>query len=124
MTRSIRSRFAIMILCATLVVTVCFGVATVPSYAKDNSNITYSQIKEGRSYELDEASFIYKGPDKDYGIVNRASLNPSTKKHAVSGITKAKLKKGTVVTCLDKRNKWIKIPSGWIRYTSDTFTRA
>ena len=71
------------------------------------------KIKAGYNYRLTKALCVRKGPGKKYKIKKRSSLSASAKKYAMSG-TKAKFKKGTVVTCLQKKGDWMRVPSGWI----------
>ena len=104
-----------MAMCIIFVVMQCCCISTATSYAeihKTKSN--YAHIQIGSSYKLNRDRTIYKGPSKDSGKVFRKHLKPSTKKYAIKGRKHARLKKGTVVTCLDKKKNWIRIPSGWI----------
>lgn len=70
-------------------------------------------LKKGNDYKLKKALNVRKGPGTNYAIKNRSQLSKDGQKHAYKQ-KKAKLKKGTVVTCMKVKGKWIKIPSGWI----------
>ena len=78
---------------------------------KKTSKVT---IKVGKDYKLLAELYVRTGPGTNYKAVKRSSLSASAKKYAVTGITAAKFKKGTVVTCLKKSGDWMKVPSGWI----------
>lgn len=70
-------------------------------------------IKKGWNYRLATALYVRKGPGTNYGIKSRSALTNDAKRHAYSG-SKALLKAGTIVTCLEVKGEWMRIPSGWI----------
>ena len=70
-------------------------------------------IKAGKDYKLKKALYVRKGPGKKYKIKKRSQLTEDGKKHSKKS-SKAILKKGTVVTCLEVKGNWMRIPSGWI----------
>lgn len=106
----IRRKITSILFAVALVINVALPFAVSPIYAKSRQ-----AIKPGHNYTLTQTCTVYKGPGKEYGYVKRKALKPSSKKHAVKKSHIAKLKKGTVVTCLKVQGNWIKIPSGWIR---------
>ena len=80
--------------------------------AKSKSSKTIT-IKKGKNYKLAKNQSVRKGPGKKYAVKKRSQLTKDAKKHTVSS-SKAVLKKGTVVTCLQVKGNWMKIPSGWV----------
>lgn len=76
-------------------------------------------VKIGKNYKLTAARYVRKGAGTKYSIKKRSQLSKDAKKHAYK-TTKARLKKGTVVTCQKISGNWMKIPSGWICYRSST----
>lgn len=81
-------------------------------------------IKVGKNYKLAKALYVRKGPGTSYAIKKRSSLTADARKHAITGTTKAMLKKGTIVTCLEKKGDWMRIPSGWICCKKGNITKA
>lgn len=80
---------------------------------KQETKTTTLKLKVGKSYKLAKALYVRKGPGTNYAVKKRSQLTKDAKKHAYNQ-TKAKLKKGTVVTCIKLKGKWMKIPSGWV----------
>ena len=70
-------------------------------------------VKKGKNYVLNMVLNVRTGPGTNYKNVLRKNLTADGKKHAVMS-TEGRLKKGTVVTCLEVRGNWMRIPSGWI----------
>lgn len=109
---NIKSKKAITVAVATVIAIVtCLSMLTFDVYAEPYPH----KPKVGTSYVLKHSKFIYRNHTKDEGIKKRRELNDATKKYTVKGIKKAKLKRGTIVTCLEIHKKWIRIPSGWIK---------
>ena len=84
---------------------------TPATVKKTSSNAV--AVKKGRDYKLATALYVRTGPGTNYAIKKRNQLTKDAKKHAFSG-TNALLRTGTVVTCLEVRGEWMRIPSGWI----------
>lgn len=74
-------------------------------------------IKPGKDYTLNTDLYVRTGPGKKYSIKKRSQLTEDGKKHSAKG-TNAILLKGTVVTCLEVKGNWMRIPSGWVCYKS------
>ena len=70
-------------------------------------------IKKGRNYSLNMVLNVRTGPGLNYKNVKWSKLTADGKRHS-TGSSQARLKKGTVVTCLEVRGNWMRIPSGWI----------
>ena len=86
---------------------------TAAQSTKNKSKSSAVKVKKGKTYKMAKAQYVRKGPGKSYAIKKRSKLSKDAKKHAYSG-SKARLKKGTEVTCLEVKGKWMRIPSGWI----------
>lgn len=86
-----------------------------PAFAVVSPEKSEVIVLRGYNYKLNKVLTVYKGPGKEYGVVYRKDLKPSTRKHSVKKSKIAKLKKGTMVTCLQVKAGWMKIPSGWIK---------
>lgn len=71
-------------------------------------------VKVGKDYKLKKVLYVRTGPGTEYAAKKRSQLSDSAKQYAVKGIKEAKFKKGTVVTCLEKKGDWMRVPSGWI----------
>lgn len=71
-------------------------------------------VKKWKDYVIRMDLNVRKGPGKKYAIKSRSSLTKDALKNSVKGTNKARLKKGTVVTCLEVKGDWMLIPSGWI----------
>lgn len=84
---------------------------TVKTTTKSSTTVT---VKKGKNYKLKKTLYVRKGPGTNYAAKKRSSLSASAKKYAVKNIKSAKFKKGTVVTCLEKKGNWMRIPSGWV----------
>jgi len=80
-------------------------------------------VKKGGTYKLKDNMNVRKGPGTSYAIKKRSELTADGKKNAVN-CTNAVLKKGTVVTCLEVKGEWMRIPSGWICCKSEYITSA
>ena len=96
--------------------TAATAVATPTPAAKATTTTTSTKftLKVGKDYKLKKTLNVRKGPGTKYKIKKKSSLSKSAKKQVVKGTKYAKFKKGTVVTCLEKKGNWIRIPSGWI----------
>lgn len=109
---NMRAKKTLILALVIVITTMAFlSMFTLGVYAEPHLH----KPKVGVSYVLKHSKFIYRNHTKDEGIKKRRELNDATKKHTVKGIKKAKLKKGTIVTCLEIHKKWIRIPSGWIK---------
>ena len=86
---------------------------TAKATTKTTAKSTPLVIKKGKNYVLKEVLNVRTGPGTNYKIVKRSNLTKDAKKHATMS-SDAKLKKGTVVTCLQVSGNWMRIPSGWI----------
>ena len=71
------------------------------------------EYEVGKNYQLTTHLYVREGPGKEYTVKFRSDLTADAKKYAEEG-SFAILNQGTVVTCLESKNGWIKIPSGWI----------
>ena len=70
-------------------------------------------IKVGNDYTLAQVMNVRRGPSTKYAKVLRSKLSRSAKKCSKKG-KYAVFKKNTVVTCLEIKGEWIRVPSGWI----------
>ena len=87
--------------------------AAASGKTSSSSTVRKIKYKVGRDYTLRKVLNVRKGPGLQYDNVLRKDLTPDGRKHATKS-KKGRLKKGTVVTCLKVRGKWMRIPSGWI----------
>lgn len=71
------------------------------------------KIQVGKDYVLQQTLNVRTGPGINYKNVKRSNLTADGKRHATKS-AKARLKQGTVVTCLEVRGDWMRIPSGWV----------
>lgn len=78
--------------------------------SSSSSAITY---KVGKTYTIQTALNIRKGPGTNYSKVKRSSLSSSMKKKTYSG-KYAVLKTGKKVECKKVSGRWIKISGGWV----------
>lgn len=70
-------------------------------------------LQKYKDYRLKDYMNVRSGPGTSYRIKKRSELTKSGKENALlcsNGI----LKKGTIVTCLEYKGNWMRIPSGWI----------
>lgn len=67
----------------------------------------------GKNYKLVENMKVRTGPGTNYRWKKRSELTTDGKNHSVAG-KNAVLRAGTVVTCLEYKNNWMRIPSGWV----------
>lgn len=74
----------------------------------------------GKNYQLTTHLYVRKGPGKEYTVKFRKDLTDYAKKYAEDN-SFAILNSGTVITCLETYNGWIRIPSGWICGTRDGY---
>ena len=83
--------------------------------------ITY---KKGKTYTIQTALNIRKGPGTKYAKVKRKKLSKSMKKKTYKG-KYAVLKTGKKVKCKKVKGDWIKISGGWIcvRSGDETYVR-
>lgn len=75
-----------------------------------------SGFVKGKNYTLLTALKVRSGAGTNYSQKTVSQLTAGGKKAATSakGTAGAVLKAGTVVTCLEVKGDWIRIPSGWI----------
>lgn len=81
-----------------------------PAPAPKPSKPTY---KVGKDYKLQDNMRVRTGPGTNYSVKKRSQLTKDGQAHSVPG-TWAVLKTGTEVTCLEVKNNWMRIPSGWV----------
>ena len=74
---------------------------------------TKLKIQKNKEYKLKAAMNVRSGPGTNYRILKRGELTASGKKNSVKA-NNAVLKKGTIVTCLEVKGDWMRIPSGWV----------
>lgn len=118
MNKAFKKRIAIMLtLAITLMAT--FAAFTIDIYAQPKGHVP----TVGATYKLKNVKYVYRNPSKKDGIKTVAELSDTAKKYAIKGKKKARFKKGTVVTCLEVRKGWIRIPSGWMKYNNKDFKR-
>ena len=71
------------------------------------------QIDKLQKYNEKQDADKAKAAAESEKTKKRSALTSNAKRYAKSG-TKAMLKKNTVVTCLQIKGDWMKIPSGWM----------
>lgn len=86
------------------------GAAVVKTAAKP---AVTKRLVVGKDYKLKKALYVRRGPGTNYAIKKRAWLSSSARKYCYNK-TKAMFKKNTVVTCLEVKGDWIRVPSGWV----------
>ena len=74
-----------------------------------------STFKAGKEYQLKDTLYVRTGPGNLYPAKSVSQLTANAQLYAKTWEGKARLQKGTVVTCLKTRGEWVCIPSGWIR---------
>lgn len=80
---------------------------------KTTTQTSAVSLKVGKDYKLRKTLNVRTGPGTKYSIKKRSSLTTNARAHSYNS-KYAKLKSGTVVTCVKVSASWIKIPSGWI----------
>lgn len=97
------------------------GVHTVMVIESPNtpgSTIGYSFIsnfKAGKDYQLTDSLYVRTGPGSIFPAKTYSQVTTGAKPYTYTWEGKARLRKGTVVTCLKSQGEWVCIPSGWIR---------
>lgn len=81
--------------------------------------IPYRDYKIDINYVLVEDCAVREEASASSKQKTYDELSDDAKKHAVEG-ENAVLKKGTVVTCLEVKDDWMRIPSGWICCRDDS----
>jgi len=74
-----------------------------------------SSFKAGKDYQLTDSLYVRTGPGTIFPAKTVSQLTTGAKPYAYTWEGKARLRKGTVVTCLRSQGEWVCIPSGWIR---------
>lgn len=77
------------------------------------SQSSSSKFKAGKDYQLKYVMNVRKGPGTNYTIKKYSDMTSGAKEYSIDK-SKAILNKGTVVTCIQAKDNWIKIPSGWV----------
>lgn len=85
----------------------------IDAIGKSTSKATSSKPKytKGKTYTLQYDMNVRKGASTSYAKVPVSKWTKNAREHATKD---GLLKKGTKVTCIDTKNGWIKIPSGWV----------
>lgn len=69
----------------------------------------------GKDYQLTDSLYVRTGPGTIFPVKTISQLTAGAKPYAYTWEGQARLRKGTVVTCLKSQGEWVCIPSGWIR---------
>ena len=88
------------------------AVSAAPETVLPESAETVS-YEVGGTYTTQEALKVRTGPSTSYRWKNRSELTAEGRRSAKVG-SKAIMKKGTQVTCLEISGDWMRVPSGWI----------